>query len=60
MFELIKKYQEASNATKGFIWTIASVILIIIITTVLAYGRLDYVRPYKEKPNQKTEQVSSS
>lgn len=57
MFQWIKRFRQASGETKFFIfnWLIYGVMLIV--TTMYCYGRLDYVRSYKITPkshNQST------
>lgn len=48
MRRLIENYKNASSEIKFFIWTIVSIGLILVITTVYAYIRLDYQRSGKQ------------
>jgi hypothetical protein len=52
MIQWIRKFQASSRQTKFFIfnWVIYGVLLLI--TTLYCYGRLDYVRSYKFKTTE--------
>ena len=51
-----QKFSDSSSATKGFVATLATVGLILLVTTVFAYCRLNSARSYD---TTSTEQVGN-
>jgi len=47
MFKFLQKYRESDVNTKWFIWTGLIYGIVVILTTLYAYGRLDFVRSYE-------------
>lgn len=52
MLKWYRQFMEADSETKWFVlnWMVYG--LLLIVTTVYCYGRLDYVRSYKVPPSQ--------
>lgn len=44
LIEAFRKYRQASGPLKLFLWTVATLISLLIITTLWAFARLDYAR----------------
>ena len=57
MLTMFRKFMDSSSATKGFVINLAMVVVIVIVTTIFAYGRLNSARSY-EKPTSTVEQVN--
>jgi len=55
MFKFISEFRTATPETKMFTFTVLAVGSILVITTLLAFLRLDYVRSYDTGP--KTENL---
>lgn len=52
MFRWLYRFTESTKETKWFILNWAVYILLLILTTLYCYGRLDYVRSYKTQPTK--------
>lgn len=49
MFRWIKEFIKATLATQAFFVVTAIFLLVIIVTTIYSYARLQYVHSYKEQ-----------
>lgn len=55
MFKWLKAYHQATSQTQYFFLTLAVYGLMLLVTTVYVYARLDYVRSYKTTPTAQHE-----
>ncbi len=59
MFEWIQTIKNSSSQTKWFYFQYVVYVILMILTTIWAYGRLDFVRSYKVQQEQELNTIEN-